>query len=194
MKSINILLVLVIFSGLFWSCSKEEAEIADEMQNRKESTFSNLDYITYKKSPLYAGQNLRVGYIDISVENSIATITYLTERNCYLNSVHMFLGDIDEMPRTSEDNPSPGLFPYKAENIEEGVQSFSFEVDLRQYKGVIDLAAHAEVYFVNENTPKVHFETAWTQNYLFSDYFGCSNWGGYTKIGFGKHEPFFVHK
>jgi hypothetical protein len=91
--------------------------------------------------PLYAGQTIYVGTLDIHYDPDTDTlyVTYNMEEGCWLEETHLYVGNT---PPTSS---APGSFPYKDEFDEPYPTTWTYEIEILDPKEMLYIAAHAVV-------------------------------------------------
>jgi hypothetical protein len=135
---------------------------------------------------LVAGQNLIVGHVFVSNDDTNLTITFDMKYDLgfCLNATHLHVADTwDQIPQNNG-NPTPGQFDYKAEH--NCVDTFTYIVPLAgldaNVDGQITIAAHAEVGNWNTNQWPDYEETGWGAvcGNINNNQFPGSNWGVYA--------------
>jgi hypothetical protein len=79
---------------------------------------------------LYAGQHIDAGSVCVSVAGDDLVVTYQTSGDWGLTETHLWIGtSLLDLPRTQSGNPQLGLFPYKAEDLDDAT-SYTFTVPI----------------------------------------------------------------
>jgi len=97
--------------------------------------------------PLYAGQNILVGYVYVCNEGNVMTVTYDTSSSGWpISEIHLAYGaNADAIPQKNG-NPIPGQFPIK-ESFDPWVTTASYDIDYGAAVGDdVIIAAHAVVW------------------------------------------------
>lgn len=116
--------------------------------------------------PLYAGQDILVGTVIVSIEGDNLCIRYelsaeALAAGCVIKETHLAVGhEVGDIPQTKKGSPIPGHFPYGDDKLA-GVDSYeeciSFEELGIECEDTIIIAAHAVVCCSNGGC----CETAW---------------------------------
>jgi hypothetical protein len=161
------LLVLVIALGLFlMRCERTpfEADRSDKMTYNLRNDGVCEPLVT----DLWAGAGkndttkaIKVGTVSVINDTLYLYVTYtITEPDTYLDEVHLWAGiDYMDIPK----NAAPGKFPYKDENLGDGITEYEFDpISLSDLgvacDGTIHIAAHAVVDFVAYYETMIDFE------------------------------------
>lgn len=114
MKKLKILAGLMMAAMLFASCSKEQQ---DANPAQKDVNFKTTPELLAGQYPLYAGQNIFVGYVEILLNENTGKLNVcyvITEAGWVMTQYHFAIGtDVTAIPRTKGGEPIPGQFPYK---------------------------------------------------------------------------------
>jgi hypothetical protein len=146
---------------------------------------------SYITTPLIAGQNMTIGYVETWYEDIsgalILHVKYvINDTAWYLTEVHLAVNtSLSGIPQTNgtNGNPIPGLFPYSATGL--WTKEYEFTINLTDVFGLtcpasnqttIYIAAHADVAKVDEYGNTVQTETAWGNGTRFTT---SGNWGMY---------------
>jgi hypothetical protein len=102
--------------------------------------------------PLYAGQNIEVGYVDVSNDTDLLYVQYvITDMDWCITKTHLHVAeDPGEIPQKNG-NPIPGKFDYSGEH--ECVTEALYEIPLIWDPGDIVIAAHAVMEHVVSEAP-----------------------------------------
>ncbi|MFD1316276.1 hypothetical protein [Namhaeicola litoreus] len=132
---------------------------------------------------LIAGQNIDVGEITVTNDDTKIYITYETSGDWWLTETHLFVGEKSDLPVTQSGNPKIGHFPYHGEHGH--VQSVQFTVDINNnwsanHNGelCIIISMHASVVSKNSEGIIKQSETAFGKGELAIEFNG-SRWGWY---------------
>jgi hypothetical protein len=148
MKKLIYLIVLALILGLFLTGC-----LLSNVGQVPVTEQSGITYLTKGTATdpdeydLYAGQDILVGTVNVWNDGVELHVTYNTTDGWVLTETHLAVAtSIDGIPHTKNDNPIPGKFPYKHENLG-GVISDSYIIPLNGW-GVgeeLYIAAHAKV-------------------------------------------------
>jgi hypothetical protein len=184
MKKIRILIGVLLI--LVTSCNKESMNEDNTFKslstfsyqmfigsNLKSGTVNFQDNVvcTSKTFDLTAGQNLKIGNIIVSNDQSYLYITYKTIEGWMLKEVHLYAGTLSGVPVNSMNIPVPGKFPI-VENFTPEVEEVTFAIPLKCLPDCPYIVAHATV--VNKNLVE---ETAWGGELTFSSVYKINRWG-----------------
>lgn len=120
---------------------------------------------------IYAGQNINIGSLTITNDETNLYITFNIIDGWGLNETHVYVGHYSDVPRNSQNIPIPGQFPYKHENLG-GVTTDSYTIPLEGLPDCYVIAAHAAT---------TNGETAWSNGISFSQLWGSPRWGWVTE-------------
>ena len=153
--------ILLLISGIFLnSCSKDEFKPNDENAlNLKNAITMDLPG-NPANCDLIAGQDIYAGQVLYSNDEDNLYVQYVTTGEWYLSELHLFVGDLDELPVGKKGNPKIGHFPYSAEYLAETIYTFTIPLNelISNENGCYTIAAHAVVY-----TETGEEETAWSR-------------------------------
>lgn len=173
------LLSILVLAVVFASCTKEsvtpQTEVPVEKAGRVISKRLGAGYSLATTYDLIAGQNINVG--NVTVYNS-ATEIYVeynvTAPGWSLTQTHVYVGDPTAYPKTPNNAPQIGNFPYGDETLVAGTTFASYVVPMGAYSigDSVMVAAHGVV--VNGTGS----ETAWSAGRRFA-----TNWFTYSTYG-----------
>ena len=127
-------------------------------------------------TPVFAGQDLRVGTATIENDAADLSISVRLDRPWTIHAVHFYAG-LDPVPTNPGDNVAPGQFPYKTDydpNVAEHQEDMPLS-DLGAACGdVLYVALHLEVQWVDRYGNIRAEETAWAHGKIP---FTGSQWG-----------------
>jgi hypothetical protein len=135
---------------------------------------------------LVAGQNLIVGHVFVTNDDTNLTITFDMKYNLgfCLNETHLIVTDTwDQVPQNNG-NPTPGQFDYKGEH--DCVDTVTYVVPLDSLDangdGQLTIAAHAVVGNWNTNQWPDYEETGWGAvcGNINNNQFPGANWAVYA--------------
>jgi hypothetical protein len=170
MKTINKLqyLFIIAIAILFVSCQKEYLTAPESKQAKDAAILFDKVSSTYISNtssfPLFAGQTIPAGSVDLVVNGSDLSVTYNLSNGFSLLEAHLFVGEsLSLMPQTNNGNPKIGNFPYKSGSI--SGSSFTFTIPLSSLGSelcdkTLYAAAHASVVRQNADG-SIQNETAW---------------------------------
>lgn len=175
MKKPNLFISIIVMASVFFSCSKEEIENAENALKKsiKSTESVVVPDILCEGQPLVldliAGQNMDAGNVTIEKDDDSIYVTFETYGGC-LEEVHVYIGDISNVPDNKKNTPIPGQFPYSAENINES--TFTLEIPVNEITSCGIILAHAQL---------CNGETAWCRGN--DKYFTLKLWYGFTVNG-----------
>ncbi len=180
MKKIIILLMAVSFI----SCNEDDS--MNESVQMKPKTVSTISVVqrlgsTYVTQPIYAGQNILAGYLEISNNGTQFEVEYFATGDWKFTELHLYVGDLALAPQAGNGNPIPGRFNNKVNFTNAtAVTSYSFIIPLSAINGLQDsciiVAAHSVMKRFNTSGSVVQTETGWGGNVPFSG----ANWATYS--------------
>ena len=152
---------LLFYSGLilFIGCSEDTLTLENNqsidtigIETKDQGNTEN-----YYSTELIAGQNINVGLITVSDLDSNLDVTYETYGDWVITDVHLFVGELNDLPTSNGGNPKIGKFTY-SKTYSPGTTMASF-IDLYEIAAnkCVWVAAHAVVL----NTITGQEETAW---------------------------------
>jgi hypothetical protein len=97
--------------------------------------------------PLYAGQNILVGHIEVWDDGDDLYVNYvITEEGWFLTETHVQVSkDFASFPKNRSGNVAPGQFAYKMKH-DPAVTEYALDpIDISHWEGEIVIAAHAVV-------------------------------------------------
>lgn len=106
--------------------------------------FAGSSSTTPVRYPLFASQNIEVGYIEVSHSGGNLTVKYVVTGNWYLTETHLHIGrTLAEFPRAGrQNNPVPGLFAHSGDH--DFLKEVTYTIPWTG-TGNVMIAAHAEV-------------------------------------------------
>ena len=136
---------------------------------------------TYVTQPIYAGQNIEAGYLEISNNGTHFEVEYFATGDWKFTELHLYIGDLSFAPQAGNGNPIPGRFNNKVTySNANAVTSYSFVVPLSSINGLQDqciiVAAHSVMKRFNTNGSVAQTETGWGGNVPFAG----ANWATYS--------------
>ena len=132
---------------------------------------------TCSSANLIAGQNIDAGFIEVTADDDYVYVTYNTATGWYLDATHLYVGDCDVIPTTTNGNPKIGHFPYKADHAP-GTNAVTYTINKADLASSFCMGAHAVVSKVDSNGNVEQSETAWGEGFLF----GGSSWAMLQQI------------
>lgn len=180
MKKIIILLMAV---SLF-SCNEDDKMVEDvQKQPEIPSGVSVVERLgtTYVTQPIFAGQNIEAGYLEISNNGTHFEVEYFATGAWKFTEFHLYVGDLALAPQVGNGNPIPGRFNNKVNfSNANAVTSYSFVVPLSSINGLQDqciiVAAHSVMKRFNTNGSVAQTETGWGGLVPFAG----ANWATYS--------------
>lgn len=153
------------------SCTTESS---DELSAKNETPCTP----TVTVEDIFAGQNILVGYLEVTNDDQNLFVSYNTENGWYMEELHVFVGDFDEVP-DANGNPKPGRFVYKA-TLSPLLDTYTFTIPLNEVvvdaaSGCYVVAAHSVVKLSNGNGGYTQSETGWAGSLQFPG----NNWATY---------------
>lgn len=174
MKRINyfkpLVTIAAVFALLTGACEKETFE---ETKKLNDFSFKSAHTTSY---PLYAGQHIYVGELEISIDgDNNLWATFYSSGTCDFTEFALFVGELYDVPLSGGNTPRPGHFPYKNET---GVF------------GPVSLDGLSDDYVILAHAVCGE-ETIWGQpicvdnydDYSFTNIFGTPRWGWVIKPG-----------
>lgn len=165
------------------SCSSDQTD-QQVTQNKKTPTATTVEQrlgTTFVTQPIYAGQNIEAGYLEISNNGTHFEVEYFATGDWKFTELHLYVGDLSLAPAAGNGNPIPGRFNNKVTfSNANAVTSYSFVVPLSAINGLQDqcviVAAHSVMKRYNANGSVVQTETGWGGNVPFAG----ANWATYS--------------
>ncbi len=189
MKKIIILLMALSFI----SCNEDDS--MDETVQKMPKTVTTISVVqrlgtTYVTQPIYAGQNILAGYLEISNDGTHFEVEYFATGDWKFTELHLYVGDLAFAPQAGNGNPIPGRFNYKVNFTNAtAVTSYSFVVPLNAINGIQDqciiVAAHSVMKRFNETGAVVQTETGWGGLVPFAG----ANWATYSNYCLSNGTP-----
>jgi len=181
MKKILLLLIAVSFV----SCNEDE-NTQEPIQKQSAGTITAVSVVqrlgtTYVTQPIYAGQNILAGYLEISNNGTQFEVEYFATGDWKFTELHLYVGDLALAPVAGNGNPIPGRFNYKVNRTNAtAVTSYSYIIPLSAINGLQDqcitVAAHSVMKRFNTSGSVVQTETGWGGNVPFAG----ANWATYS--------------
>jgi len=177
-------LLFLLMAVSLVSCNEDEI-IQDPIQ-KQQAPISELSVIqrlgtTYVTQPIYAGQNILAGYLEISNNGTHFEVEYFATGDWKFTELHLYVGDLALAPAAGNGNPIPGRFNNKVTfSNANAVTSYSFVVPLSSINGLQDqciiVAAHSVMKRFNSSGSVIQTETGWGGNVPFAG----ANWATYS--------------
>ena len=158
-KSIYLIVLALVLGLVLTGCSL--LSNVGQVPTNEQSGIINLTKGTSGTITLYAGQDISVGTVTVSNDDTNLYVTYNTTGGWVMTETHLAVATtLPGIPQTKKGNPIPGQFPYKHEDLGY-VTSDPYEIPLVDL-GVgadktIYIAAHAKVIRPIEDC----WETVW---------------------------------
>jgi len=132
--------------------------------------------------PLFAGQTIPVGTVEVTNDESSLIVTFQTTGNWYLYETHVIIGEKTdagctwpEGTTTNNGNPIPGQFPYgHPGDLNSQEDEIVIDLDDLSTEGCYCIAAHAKVNLIPDGFV-IRTETAWGG----TNPFGGRTWAKY---------------
>jgi len=179
----KILLVLAALSLV--SCNEDE-KTHELSQKESKIIISEIQVVqrlgtTYVTQPIYAGQNILAGYLEISNNGTHFEVEYFATQDWKFTELHLYVGDLSFSPAAGNGNPIPGRFNHKVNySNANAIPSYSFIIPLTAINGLQDqciiVAAHSVMKRFNTSGGVVQTETGWGGNVPFAG----ANWATYS--------------
>ena len=186
------ILMLVMVVSLF-SCNEDDK--TQELVQKKPETTSAVTVVqrlgtTYVTQPIYAGQNIEAGYLEISNDGTNFEVEYFATGDWKFTEFHLYVGDLALAPAAGNGNPIPGRFNNKITfSNANAVTSYSFVVPLSSINGLQDqcviVAAHSVMKRYNASGSVVQTETGWGGNVPFAG----ANWATFSNYCLSSGTP-----
>ena len=178
MKKVLMLLTAVSFL----SCNEDDTTKEPVQMNQdvvSTVTVTQRLGTTYVTQPIYAGQNILAGYLEISNDQTNFEVEYFATGDWKFSELHLYVGEIELAPLAGNGNPIPGRFNNKQNYTNAtAVTSRSFIIPISSLNVVdncIIVAAHSVMKRFNGSSV-VQTETGWGGNAPFKG----SNWATYS--------------
>lgn len=123
----------------------------------------------------FGGQTINTGILSVTNDETYLYITYQMSSNWYMNKVHLFVGELQNLPVNKSKTPIPGQFPY-VEGFASPIKSHTFTIELAKLPDCYIIAAHAELVQI-ENNVILSKETGWSFGTPFPE---TNRWGWYS--------------
>ncbi|MCT4637660.1 MAG: hypothetical protein N4A72_08115 [Bacteroidales bacterium] len=115
-----------------------------------------------------AGQHILAGQIIVSNDDDYLYVTFTTSNGWVMGATHLFVGDMADLPVNKKGNPKIGHFPDKATH-NPYVTEYTYVFDLSELNDCYVIAAHAEVYLLDDMGNPIQSETAWGEGTPFNE-------------------------
>lgn len=182
MKKVLLLLLL----SLLFSCSNDDLKEENSsgklnqptIKTKTETTILSRLGSSYLVQPIFAGQNIDAGYVEISNDGINFEVEYFATGDWKFSELHLYVGDLIEAPTTGSGNPIPGRFDHKV-TFSTPVTSYSFVIPISSItvtNGCVIVAAHSKMKKYNSSGGVVQQETGWAGQVPFSG----ANWAKYS--------------
>lgn len=128
---------------------------------------------------LLAGQNILMGTLTYANDATNLYVTYTTNSDWYMSEVHLFVGLLENVPKSGGGTPSPGRFPMKQTFSSSNLaQEINWTIPLSSITSGSNfvIAAHTSVLRVDIDGDVVAKETAWAAGTRFQS---NKNWATY---------------
>lgn len=164
----RITLLLLLLTAIIISCSPESTEgTTEDLSTNWEigeiGEIGDVDggvvgdpSISIYQTDLMAGQNILMGFVDVSLVDGNVEVTYNADYNWEIEETHLYVGDLANLPTNNGGNPKIGQFPYKATH-QAGTTTVTYIGPAMAAGECVYVAAHAVV----SNTSNGQTETAW---------------------------------
>ena len=148
-------MLLLLMSIFLFSCTKEEPINVPESEINEELSLKSDQILPPEEiaCDLIAGQNILVGQVVYSHDETNLYVTYLVNSPWVLTELHFYAGTLAGLPR-NKTAIQIGHFPYDMDDLVGNMLTIPLE-GLNDDDGVLTLAAHAVVVNGDQN------ETAW---------------------------------
>ncbi len=173
-KKAQAFLIAIAIAFTLVNCNQDDNFSREEISDLNRTVA--IENVSYQEHILYAGQNINIGHIYVSIVDQEIKLTYnITEDGWELTETHLWVGDTSHgYPQTNNGNPKIGQFPYKSGDIT-GLTSYTYTIPLSDFgidinenceDFILYFAAHAAVRKLDENGGEViQTETAWGDGY-----------------------------
>ena len=177
MKKIILILPLLIIAGIFFYTCQQPTQPDESTSNNALFQLGNTS-ATYD---LYAGQDILVGYVEVSNDETNLEIKFVIDVDGWcLGETHVAVAKtLEGIPQTKKGNPIPGQFTYKDEDPDCIQDTYTIPLDEIYPAWACDdnlvIAAHAVV----NNDVSGDEETAWGAESEGEIGFEGNNWATY---------------
>ncbi|MEX1196801.1 MAG: hypothetical protein WEB57_02920 [Pseudohongiellaceae bacterium] len=142
------------------------------------STTADVDPEASSCANFFAGQDMLVGEVCVSMDSSGVQISYELDDGFGLHEVHAWAGDnLLDMPQTGNGNPKPGRFPASAGRLG-GSQSHSVTIPLSELVTSPDEFCGSSLY-VAAHAALTNGESAWAGTERLTQ---KGNWATYFSV------------
>ncbi len=124
---------------------------------------------------IYGGQTIDAGTLLVTNDETNLYVTYTSNDNWYFGALHLYVGDLNDLPVNNAGNPVNGSFPYTTD-LQSAGQSYTFTIPLSSLSGCYIIAAHSELVKI-ENGVVTQTETGWSYGTAFPS---ATRWGWYS--------------
>jgi hypothetical protein len=121
------------------------------------------------------GQTILTGNLTVTNDDKNLYVTYNTNKNWYLNAVHLYVGTLGGMPVNNSSTPIPGKFPYNVP-FSALQTTYTITIPLTGLPSCYIIAAHAELVQKIDGVV-ISTETGWSAGTQFPN---TNRWGFYS--------------
>lgn len=171
-------ILLMLSTVTIFSCSNEPLNQKTDQIKPLKTTLQSRIGSSYLVQPIFAGQNIDAGYVEISNDGTNFEVEYFATGDWKFAELHLYVGDLIEAPTTGSGNPIPGRFDHKI-TFTTAVTSYSFVIPISSINvtnGSVIVAAHSKMKRYNSSGSSVQQETGWAGLNAFSG----ANWATYS--------------
>lgn len=174
----KVVLLLVAFN--FFSCTVDEKSNDVNAKGKTVKKDNGLERLgsSHLVQPIFAGQNIDAGYVEISNDGTNFEVEYFATGDWKFSELHLYVGDLIKAPTTGSGNPIPGRFDHKV-TFTTAVTSYSFVIPISNISvtnGCVIVAAHSKMKRYSATGSVVQQETGWAGLNPFSG----ANWATYS--------------
>lgn len=105
-------------------------------------------------------QNLRIGSVYVSNNEDNLNVTYQTYDGWKLGEIHLYAGRLEDFPMNVDGTANLGKFPYYL-YFNSYLKLYTFEIDIDEFEDDFIVAAHAEVFLLDDAGTVIQSDMAW---------------------------------
>jgi len=113
-------------------------------------------------------QNVEVGSVFISNNEDKLNVTFQTYGSWKLGEIHLYAGRLEDVPLNTDGSPRLGNFPYGL-YFSSYLNLHTFEIDIDLFEEDFVVAAHSEVFRLDDIGNVIQSENAWTSGIKFEE-------------------------
>lgn len=126
--------------------------------------------------PIYGGQTIEAGHLDVTNDEDSLYITFVLENGWSTATTHLYVGNLEDLPTNPANIPIPGQFPYSITNTFP-LTEIHYSIPLNELGECYIIAAHSELTLL-ESGDLIQQETGWSFGTPFPE---SNRWGWYSE-------------